>query len=153
MQQITNLLTTNWIAAAESVTDNGTGDEDSTVGSVCVSGLAPGAYTVNETSPPTGYGDASQTDVGATVANGTSCSTSPFPTTATATFTNAPLSDIQVNFRDGGSGETSATIDCVDSSSNDVGSNDATPTDGWDTTETDTNLAPDTYTCTIVVDP
>ena len=37
-----------------SVTDNRTGDEDSAVGSVCVGGLAPGTYTVNETTPPPG---------------------------------------------------------------------------------------------------
>src|SRR5205085_4029916 len=47
-----------------SVTDNGTGDEDSTTGEVCVSGLAPGSYTINETTPPSGYGDATQADVG-----------------------------------------------------------------------------------------
>ena len=43
-----------------SVTDNGTGDEDSTVGEVCVSGLALGDYTVEETTPPPGYGDATR---------------------------------------------------------------------------------------------
>jgi uncharacterized repeat protein (TIGR01451 family) len=122
------------------------------VGTVCISGLAPGAYTVNETSPPSGYGDASQTDVPVTVSNGSDCGTNE-PTATAAVFTNAPLSDIQVNFKDDGSGETTATINCVDSSNNDIGSNDATPTTGWDTSETDTNLPPDTYTCTITVDP
>ena len=41
-----------------SVTDNGAGDEDPDVGEVCVSGLSLGDYTVDETSPPPGYGDA-----------------------------------------------------------------------------------------------
>src|SRR5205823_8741193 len=36
---------------SKSVTDNGTGDDDTTVGQVCVSGLVPGSYTVNETTP------------------------------------------------------------------------------------------------------
>jgi hypothetical protein len=35
-----------------SVTDNGAGDGDPAVGSVCVSGLIVGDYTVNETTPP-----------------------------------------------------------------------------------------------------
>lgn len=51
------------------MTDNGAGDEDTAVGSVCVSGLAPGSYTVNETSPPIGYGSAGQTNVSETVAS------------------------------------------------------------------------------------
>jgi Prealbumin-like fold domain len=134
-----------------SVTDNGTGDESSTVGEVCVSGLAPGDYTVNETTPPSGYGQASETDVTATVVNGTNC-TDNLPTDAnTAVFTDPPLSDIQVNFRDGGSGETSATISC----DNTTGSTpDTTPATGWDTSATITGInAPTTVNCTITIDP
>ena len=56
-----------------SVTDNGAGDEDPDVGEVCVSGLLPGDYTVNETSPPPGYGGAPRTDVTVTVVVGTNC--------------------------------------------------------------------------------
>jgi hypothetical protein len=142
---------------SESVTDNGTGDEDTAVGSVCVSGLVPDDYTVNETTPPDGYGGApaSEADQVVTVDNGTDCGTNLPGAGATATFTNPPLADIQVNFRDGGSGETTtgSTIDCVDSGDNDLGSNDATATTGWDKSETHEGLPPDTYTCTIVVDP
>ena len=132
------------------VTDNGTGDEDSTIGSVCVSGLPIGDYTVNEVTPPPGYGDASQTDQTATVVAGTNC-TDNIPTgAAVVTFTNAPLSDIQVNFRDGGSGETSATISC----DNTTGTSDTTAATGWDTSETVTGIdAPTTITCIIVIDP
>ena len=43
-----------------SVTDNGTGDEDSDVGEICVSGLDLGDYLVDETSPPPGYGGGSE---------------------------------------------------------------------------------------------
>jgi len=139
------------------VTDNGTGDEDSATGSVCVSGLTPGTYYLNETAPPSGYGDAdaSEADQAVTVAGGTDCGDNPPGTGATATFTNPPLADIQVNYRDGGSGETSATIDCVDSSNGDadLGANDATAASGWDTSETNTDLPPGTYTCTVVIDP
>jgi hypothetical protein len=133
-----------------SVTDNGAGDEDSTIGSVCVSNLAPGNYTVNETSPPSGYGGASQTDQVATAVGGTNCTTSLPTGAAVVTFTNPPLSDIQVRFRDGGSGETSATITC----DNSTGSTDPAGTTGWDTTQTITGVnAPTTVVCTIVVDP
>jgi hypothetical protein len=134
-----------------SVTDNGTGDEDSDIGEVCVSGLLPGEYTVNETSPPDGYGgaDASQADQTVTVADGTDCGTALPAAGATATFTDPPLSDIQVNFRDGGSGETSADISCDDGTGED-----ASAASGWDESATHTGIsAPTTVVCTIVIDP
>ena len=143
----------------QTVRDNNTGtpagsvnDEDSTVGLVCVGGLAPGSYTINETAPPTGYGpaDGSQADQSLTVLNGTNCSSNLPDAGATATFTNPPLSDIQVNFRDGGSGETSATISC----DNPTGTQDTTTTSGWDTSDTETGIsAPVIVTCTITIDP
>lgn len=135
---------------SSSVTDNGTGDEDSTIGSVCVGGLAPGTYSVNETTAPTGYGPASQTNQSAFAVQETNC-TSNLPTgTGVVTSTNPPLSDIQVNFRDGGSGETSATISC----DNTTGMSDTTAATGWDTSETVTGVnAPTTVVCTIVIDP
>ncbi len=138
--------------ASFSVTDNGATDEDPAIGSVCVGGLAPGSYTVNETTPPSGYGSAQagEADQSLTVANGTNCSSSLPAAGATATFTNPPLSDIQVNFRDGGSGETSATISC----DNPTGSQDTSAASGWDTSDTETGVsAPVTITCTITIDP
>jgi hypothetical protein len=133
------------------VTDDGTGDEDSTTGSLCVSGLTPGDYYVNETAPPTGYGDAdaTQADQKVTVVGGTDCGDNLPATGATATFTNPPLADIQVNFRDGGSGETSATIDCS------MTPDSTTPnTDGnWDTSAEFDDLEPGQYTCTVDIDP
>jgi hypothetical protein len=134
-----------------SVTDNGAGDEDSATGSVCVSGLTPGDYTVNETSPPDGYGASTgEADQVVTVADGTNCTDSLPGTGATATFTNPPLSDIQVNFRDGGSGETSALISCDNAS----GTSDTTAATGWDTSNTVTGVeGATTITCTITIDP
>ncbi len=133
-----------------SVTDNGSGDEDSTIGQVCISGLAPGTYTVNETTPPPGYGGAGQTNVSATAANGTDCGSSKPSTADSAVFTNPPLYDLQVNFADGGSGETSATIDCGALEPPDS----TTAPAGWDTSSTYTGReAPQTITCTITVDP
>ena len=135
-----------------SVTDNGTGDEDLAIGSVCVSGLLTGEYTLNETSPPPGYGDApaSEADQTVTVVAGTNCTDNLPGAGATATFTNPPLYDLQVNFADGGSGETSATISCPDLDPADS----TTPPSGWDTSSTYTDReAPATITCTIEIDP
>jgi hypothetical protein len=138
------------------VTDNGTGDEDSDLGEVCVSGLAPADYTVNETAPPTGYAGApaSEADQVVTVVAGTNCTDNLPGEDATATFTNAPLADIQVNFRDGGSGETSATSITCDNTGT---TPDTTPATGWDDSVTHEDISidpsPRTITCTIVIDP
>ncbi len=133
-------------------TDGTGGDEDTAVGAVCVGGLAPGTYTVNETSAPTGYGaaPASEANQSAVAVQGTNCTTSVPTGTGVATFTNPPLSDIQVNFRDGGSGETSATISC----DNTTGTQSTTPANGWEKTDTETGVnAPTVVTCTITIDP
>jgi hypothetical protein len=137
-----------------SVTDNGTGDEDPDVGEVCVSGLSLGDYTVNETAAPPGYGDAGQSNLTATVVTGTNCTDNQPTGTGVVTFTNAPLADIQVNFRDGGSGETSATsITCANTGT--TGS--TTPATGWDQSLTHEDISidpsPRTITCEIVIDP
>jgi uncharacterized repeat protein (TIGR01451 family) len=138
---------------SNSVTDDnvaGVEDEDTDIGEVCISGLAPGTYTVNETTPPSGYGGATQTNVSAVAAVGTNCTTNQPTSTNSATFTNAPLYDLQVNFRDGGSGETSATISCSPLEPPDS----TTPPTGWGTSSTYTDRsAPQTVTCTIEVDP
>jgi hypothetical protein len=138
---------------SSSVTDNGTGDEDAATGSVCVSGLVAGNYTVNETSPPSGYGDApaSEDDQVVAVVAGTNCTDNLPGAGATATFTNPPLSDIQVRFRDGGSGETSITSMTCDNS---TGTSSTTGTANWDDTLTVSGVeAPTTIVCTIVIDP
>jgi Prealbumin-like fold domain len=137
-----------------SVTDNGAGDQDADVGEVCVSGLVTGNYTVDETSPPPGYGDAPGDPQTVTVVTGTNCTDNQPTGTAVATFTNAPLADIQVNFRDGGSGETSATsITCANAAT----TPDLTPATGWDDSVTHEDIpidpSPRTITCTIVIDP
>jgi hypothetical protein len=137
-----------------SVTDNGAGDADPDVGEVCVAGLSTGNHTVNETSPPSGYGDASQTDLVATVVAGTNCGANPPTGAAVVTFINAPLADIQVNFRDGGSGETSATsIVCTNTGT----TADTDAAAGWDDSVTHEGISidpsPRTVVCTIEIDP
>jgi hypothetical protein len=145
----------------QTVTDNGAGDEDQTVGVVCVSGLAVGDYTVNETTPPPGYGDApaDEADQVVTVVDASDCGDNPPGDGATATFTNPPLADIQVRFKDGGSGETKLTaagISCTVPNGSGT-TTEATDTDGWKNTETVTGVkidpSPQSIQCTIPIDP
>jgi uncharacterized repeat protein (TIGR01451 family) len=124
-------------------------DEDGDIGEVCVSGLVPGAtYTVNETSPPSGYGGASESNVTVVGVAG-NCSTAGLNA---ATFSNPPLADLLVRVDGQSSGEILSSISCVDSSSGSIGSvGDPTKVDPA-VLDVD-NLEPDTYTCTIVIDP
>jgi uncharacterized repeat protein (TIGR01451 family) len=145
------------ITGSLSVTDDLTAaapDEDADAGEVCVSGLVPGAtYTVTETSPPTGYaGESGSKTVVAVSGNCASGSLN------SVTFTNPPLFDIQVNFRDGGSGDTAigpspSVIDCNTT----TGTESTTDATGWTDTLTVTGArltsATMTITCTIPVDP
>jgi hypothetical protein len=144
----------NGAGSSGSVIDNGTGDENTAIGEVCVSGLAAGTtYTVLETSPPAGYGGGTTLDSSADAVAGTDCTTTLPGTGGTVTYTEPPLSDIQVRFRDGGSGETSATISC----DNATGTTDNSDTTGWDKSKLVTGIevdpSPITVTCTIVIDP
>ena len=118
-------------------------------GTACVDGLPFGSYTVTETSAPTGYVIDDTSGHTVTVDNNAKCSDNPYGGETTS-FTDTPTSDIQVNFRDGGSGATSATIVC----DNTTGSSDTTKATGWDTSLTVTGVhAPTTIHCTIVIDP
>jgi Prealbumin-like fold domain len=138
-----------------SATDNGAGDQDADVGEVCVSGLLQGDYDVTETSAPPGYGlPADPGPETVTVVAGTNCTDNPPTGSAVVTFTDPPLADIQVNFRDGGSGETSATsITCENTGT----TPDTMPATGWDDSVTHEDIridpSPRTITCTIVIDP
>jgi hypothetical protein len=138
------------------VTDNGAGDDDSTIGKVCISGLDPGTYTVTETTPPTGYGSGTAVNGTGTVVTGTDCGGVNPPTTAnSAVFTDPPLGQIGVRFTDLGSGETHASIVCTKGTTTvgAVSENGLVDPAFDDTNETFTNLAPGTYSCQVVIDP
>jgi uncharacterized surface anchored protein len=118
-------------------------------GTVCVDGLAFGTYTVTETTAPPGFLIDDSSGHTVTVDNNANCSDNPYGGETTS-FTDTPTADIQVNFRDGGSGETSGTITC----DNTTGTGSDTPATGWDTSRTVTGVhAPTTVHCTIVIDP
>jgi hypothetical protein len=123
-------------------------------GTACVDGLPFGSYTVTETGAPTGYlidDPAGRTVV---VDNAASCSGNPYAG-ETSSFTDTPTADIQVRFRDGGSGETvlGQALSCT----NATGTGSSADTTGWDDTLTVTGIHVDaptvTVTCTIVIDP
>jgi uncharacterized repeat protein (TIGR01451 family) len=145
------------ITGTLSVTDDETAaapDEDANVGRVCVSGLQPGeTYTVNETSPPSGYAAATQVNQTVVAVAGDCTSGS----LNAATFTNVPLGEITTGYNDGGSNETSATsITCAPEGGADLtaqpeASDDDIP--GYDADSSFTVTAPGTYICTVVVDP
>jgi hypothetical protein len=82
---------------------------------------------------------------------GTDCGTSQPTDAKSAVYTNPPLGDIQVNFRDAGSGETTGMIDCEPPAG--VDTPDGTPASGRDTSVTHEDLEPGTYMCTVVIDP
>ncbi len=118
-------------------------------GTVCVDGLAFGSYTVTETAAPTGFVIDDSSGHTLTVNTNAKCSDSTF-VGGTTSFTDTPVADIQVNFRDGGSGTTSATISC----DNTTGTKDTSTVTGWDSSVTVTGVqAPTTITCTITIDP
>jgi Prealbumin-like fold domain len=126
-------------------------------GTICVDHLPFGTYSVTETAPPTGYkiDDTSAHNVPVNLT-----STCGDGNEATFSATDTPLWDLQVRFRDGGSGATSGTISC-ESPTGTVLTADTTATTGWGasppptgTTNTYLGLtAPRTVTCTIEIDP
>ena len=154
---------TSSTSGATQVTDStsGTGtDSDTAAGEVCLTGLTPGGYYVNETGAPTGYAaSSSNTEQHVTVTSGTNCSTNKPTTLSTglATFSDPPLSDIQVNFKDDGSGETNGTGTSISCDNGTNGTTSTTAATGWDKSVTVTNIktgSTDTVIhCTITIDP
>ena len=117
-------------------------------GDACVPDLTFGNYTVTETAAPPGYQINDTTTHTVTVDSVATCSTGD---PETISFSDTPLSEIQVLFRSlAGPGVTAASIDCGVSP---VSENGAPDPAFDDTNETFTGLVPGTYTCTVVVDP
>ena len=124
-------------------------------GEICVDNLAFGVYVVTETAAPTGFviDDAAGRTV--TVDTNAGCADATY-VGETTSFTNTPTADIQVRFRDGGSGETA--LDSPLSCTSSTGTTSTTDTSGWDDTLTRTGIKVDgaaviTITCTINIDP
>ncbi|HSK14823.1 MAG TPA: prealbumin-like fold domain-containing protein [Gaiellaceae bacterium] len=117
-------------------------------GQACFDGLSFDTYTVTETVPAGYVPDATSKDV--TVDNNASCSDDPFGG-ETVSFHNTPLTNITVSVDSQVDGGTASTIECVDSGASPVFSGSTGP--NGDGSATGNDLEPDTYVCTIVVDP
>jgi len=138
-------------------------DGDSTTGLVCVSGLTPGDYKINETAAPSGYAIGSSGEQTATVVSGTDCSSNEPSATSNSgslvSFLDPPLADVIIAFRDGGSAETSLaqTMTCIaDNGTGTDGASVTTPSD-WTSSDAITGVQTGssdvTVTCTAVIDP
>ena len=110
-------------------------------GVACFDGLTFGDYTVHETVPAGYSGEADKT---VTVDNTATCADDPFGGESVS-FHNTPLTNLTVSVDSQVDGGTASTIDCVLSSAS-TGPN-------GDGSLTLTDLAPGTYTCTVVIDP
>jgi Prealbumin-like fold domain len=134
------------------VTQNGTtvatGETDAD-GEICFGGLADGDYTVTET-VPAGYVTSPADPQSVTVDNVAACGDDPFGG-ETVAFHNTPLTDLNVSVNSQVDGGTASTINCLNSANETVASG-TTDTNG-DGSAPATNLPPDTYTCTVVIDP
>jgi len=118
-------------------------------GTICLGGLVlssfVGDYTVTET-VPTGY----SADDGPATVSVTTESACGDGNEATASFGNTPLSDLTVSVNSQVDGGTNSTIECELSDDDpDAESGDAS----GDVSITYEDLEPDTYICTIVIDP
>jgi hypothetical protein len=124
-------------------------------GVVCVDGLVFGDYKVTETGAPTGYSINDTTTHTVTVDNNAKCSDATF-VGESLSFSDTPLSKIEVIFTSlAGANVTNASIACTKASVAvaPVSENGAADPALDDTDEVFTNLAPGTYSCTVVVDP
>lgn len=133
--------------AGVSFTANGVTKVTDANGQACFDGLTFGAYTVHET-VPAGY-QVDANDKSVTVDNQATCADNPYGG-ETVTFHNTPLSDLTVSVNSQVTGGTSSSIVCKDSSDNTVIDK---PLTNDDVSGTASDLEPDTYTCTVVIDP
>ena len=117
-------------------------------GTVCVDHLPLGTYSVQETTPPTGYARDDPNAESVTVSQSSTCGDGH---EATFSANDTPLTDISANASSEVVGATNSTIKCVDSSTADIGTSPQGP--GDPVTVTANGLKPGTYTCTITIDP
>src|SRR6266571_4623050 len=124
---------------------NGVSKTTDANGHACFDGLTIGtAYTVTETSAPSGYA-IDTTSKSVTPSGAASCTSG---TPDGVSFTDSPLTDIAVSATSEVPGVTNSTITCVDSSNADVGNSPQGPADPVSVTAN--GLKPGTYTCTVV---
>jgi len=116
-------------------------------GTVCVDNLPFGDYVVTETAAPGGYAIDNPSPVTQTVSSNSKCSDASGQ--LTYTFTDTPLTDITASATSEAPGGTQSTITCTDSHGNVIAGSGPSAAPSISVK----GLKPDTYTCTIVVDP
>ena len=115
-------------------------------GTACVDHLVFGSYSVSETAAPTGYQINDTSTHTVTVDTNATCGSGDEVALA---FDDTPLTDLKVTVHSEAVGGTSSTISCVDSSNTKI----APDQSGSDPSLSATGLVPDTYICTVVIDP
>jgi hypothetical protein len=116
------------------------------VGNLVLSSFV-GNYTVTETVPSGYHADGALAKTVA-VTNEATCGSGP---KAGVSFSNTPLTNLTVSVNSQVDGGTASTIECVDSGNTSVAS--GTTGANGDGSATGSNLEPDTYTCTVLIDP
>jgi hypothetical protein len=146
------------------VTDNGTGDLNSTAGLVCLKVSADGPFSISEKTAPSNYLKDSTTKTNVAASNSDCSTRSTTAGSEDAKFVNTPLSSIEVKFTSlAGAGKTTAQIVCkqgtnvVAANTENGGNDNETTPNRDDTDETFGNgtstLVPGVYTCTVDIDP
>ena len=131
-----------------SFTVNGVTKQTNANGVACFDGLTFGSYTVHETVPAGYHVDGNDKSV--TIDNTAGCGDATY-VGENVSFHNTPLTDITVSVDSQVTGGTSSTITCKASDNSTVASGSTGA--GGDGSTTASDLEPDTYTCTVVVDP
>jgi Prealbumin-like fold domain len=116
-------------------------------GQACVDGLLFGSYDVVET-VPAGYVAEGDTTKSVTVDNKASCADDPYGGESVA-FVNVPLTNVTVSVDSQVDGGTASTVECVEADPDP----DMTTGENGDGELALSDLAPQTLTCTIVIDP
>lgn len=131
--------------------------ETSTTGVYCTQGLGFGTdYTIQETAAPAGYTiDNGAVSSAITVNSSSTCASG---AVNAGTYTNTPVSKIQVKFFPPAAGVTVASIDCgTTTAGTELSPTPADSDEGTgvlnDSDETYESLAPGTYYCKVVIDP
>jgi hypothetical protein len=140
----------NVIGSCLQVTDNGTGDANTTAGLICIDNVSqvPGNFTITESAGPSGYAKAAP-QAGITASNINCAGHATSAGSENALFVNTPLTTFEgicTAQATGVSGPaTNCTVDC-------------TFADGTSGTKPDVDKifkdqVPGSYTCTVVIDP
>lgn len=125
---------------------------DGTTGVACIDGVAPGAYTLHESTTPNGYQAAADSSV--TIAANTACNGTGTSAPLSQPVVDQPLTTITTSTTPDIPGATTSTVKCVNSTPNPPGGGtDTGETTASNTPHTTKKLVPGTYDCTVVIDP